>query len=216
MKLNKYIDHTLLKPTATRTEIAKLCHQAMQYDFYSVCVNACYIALAKDLLKGSAVSICSVVGFPLGAMQTVSKAAETKHAISNGADEIDMVMNIGALKSNDYNVVLKDIKDVKQVLNTKILKVIIETCYLNNNEIIKATDIVNESGANFIKTSTGFGTRGASLEDIQLIKTIANPNLKIKASGGIRDYNTALSYVQLGADRIGTSSGVKIVEHINN
>lgn len=215
MKLNKFIDHTLLKPTATSEDIIKLCEEAKTYNFKAVCVNSCFVKLAKETLENSDVKVCTVIGFPLGTNTTQTKVFEAKEAIKNGADEIDMVINIGFLKSKHYDLVLEDIKAVKAVSQNTILKVIIETCYLTETEILKATEIVNQSEANFIKTSTGFGSRGASLEDIKLIKSVAKSELHIKASGGIRDYKTTLEYINLGVNRIGTSSGVKIVTSTN-
>jgi deoxyribose-phosphate aldolase len=212
MTLNKFIDHTLLKATATNADILQLCKEAIEHDFFSVCVNSCYISLAKALLKNTDVKVCSVIGFPLGAMSTKAKVEETKQALQDGADEIDMVINIGLLKSKEFDVVLKDIEAVKQVIPNNTLKVILETCYLEAIEIIKASEIAIQSKADFIKTSTGFGTGGATINDVKLIKSvIANGDTKIKASGGIRDTKTALEYINIGVDRIGTSNGIAIV-----
>ena len=209
--LNNYIDHTLLKATATKNDIIQLCEEAKQYQFFSVCVNSCYVSLAKEQLKNSKVNISSVIGFPLGAMSTEAKVAETKQALNDGADEIDMVLNLSFLKSNDFDAVSNDIEAVKNCMPTKTLKVILETCYLEEIEIIKASELAIQSGADFIKTSTGFGTSGATLHDVKIMKHIANGNAKIKASGGIKDYKTALEYINLGAERLGTSSGIAIV-----
>ena len=209
--LNKYIDHTLLKATATKNDIIQLCEEAKQYEFYSVCVNSCYASLAKEQLKNSRIKVCCVIGFPLGAMSTEAKVAETKQALSDGADEIDMVLNVGLLKSNDFDAVWKDIEAVKNCMPTQTLKVILETCYLEELEIIKASELAIQSGADFIKTSTGFGFRGAIVHDVKLMKCVANGHAKIKASGGIKDYKTALEYVNLGSERLGTSSGIAIV-----
>ncbi|WP_372752460.1 deoxyribose-phosphate aldolase [Mariniflexile sp.] len=209
--LNKYIDHTILKATATKSDIIQLCEEAKQYQFFSVCVNSCYVSLAKNLLQNTDVKVCSVIGFPLGAMSTEAKVAETKQALNDGADEIDMVINIGLLKSNDFDAVWKDIEAVKNCMPTKTLKVILETCYLEELEIIKASELAIQSGADFIKTSTGFGTGGATIHDVKLMKHVANNNAKIKASGGVKDYNTALEYINLGVERLGTSSGIAIV-----
>lgn len=209
--LSSYIDHTLLKATATKSAIIQLCNEAKQHQFHAVCVNSCYVALAKDQLKNSEVSVCCVIGFPLGAMSTQAKVAETKQALKDGADEIDMVLNIGLLKSKDFDAVWKDIEAVKKCMPHQILKVILETCYLEDLEIIKASELAVQSGADFLKTSTGFGTRGATIQDITLIKSIANGKAKIKASGGIKDYQTALAYINLGVERLGTSSGIAIV-----
>lgn len=212
MKLNKYIDHTLLKATATKEDIIQICKEAIAHDFFSVCVNSCYIPLVKDQLKNSDVKVCSVIGFPLGAMSTNAKVAETKQALKDGADEIDMVLNIGFLKSNDFDAVSKDIEAVKKVMPNHTLKVILETCYLEASEILKASALAIEAGADFIKTSTGFGTGGATINHVKLMQSvIANGNTKIKASGGIRDTKTALAYIHLGVDRIGTSNGIAIV-----
>jgi deoxyribose-phosphate aldolase len=212
MTLNNYIDHTLLKPTATVLEIRNLCDEAKKFNFFSVCVNSAYVKLAKAELNKSDVNICSVIGFPLGAMTTKAKAKEAKIALKNGADEIDMVINIGFLKSGEFNAVFKDIKAVKKVIPDAILKVILETCYLNDKEIIKASELAIKAGADFIKTSTGFGTGGATVPHIKLIKSVTNgTNVKIKASGGIKDAKTALNYINLGVERLGTSSGIAIV-----
>lgn len=215
MNLSQYIDHTLLKPTATKTDIIKLCNEAKTHQFFSVCVNSCYVDLAKTQLKDSAIKVCSVIGFPLGAMSTEAKVEETKQALKDGADEIDMVINIGLLKSKDFDTVWQDIEAVKKSLPNTILKVILETCYLDNIEIIKACELAITSGADFIKTSTGFGTKGATIEDIKLIKNVINNcGVKIKASGGIRDTKTATEYIKLGVSRIGTSNGIAIVTNL--
>lgn len=210
--LNHYIDHTLLKATATQVDIIQLCNEAKTHHFFSVCVNSCYVGLAKSQLKDSTVKVCAVVGFPLGAMSTKAKVSETQQALIDGADEIDMVINIGFLKSKDFDSVWKDIEAVKRIMPNNVLKVILETCYLEELEIIKASELAIQSGADFIKTSTGFGTGGASLEDIKLMKQVAKSSgTKIKASGGIKDTKTALEYINFGVDRLGTSSGIAIV-----
>ena len=217
MTLNNYIDHTLLKATATKEDIIQLCNEAIQYAFFSVCVNSCYVALAKSELKNSSVKVCSVIGFPLGAMSTKAKIEETKQALIDGADEIDMVLNIGFLKSKDFDAVWKEIEAVKKVMPHNILKVILETCYLEELEIIKASELAIQSGADFIKTSTGFGTNGATVNDVKLMLNVAKDcNTKIKASGGIRDTKTALKYINLGVERIGTSNGIAIVSGVNS
>lgn len=209
--LNHYIDHTLLKPNATKNDIIKLCKEAIEHKFYSVCVNSGYVSLAQSQLKNTNVKICSVVGFPLGAMSTKAKVEEAKTALNDGAHEIDMVINIGLLKSKDFDGVWKDIESVKNIMPNKILKVILETCYLEELEIIKASELAIQSGADFIKTSTGFGTAGATVHDIKLMKCVAKNEVKIKASGGIKDAKTALEYINLGVERLGTSSGIEIV-----
>lgn len=209
--LNTYIDHTLLKATATKSDIIKLCKEAVEHQFFSVCVNSCYVSLAKAQVKNSNVKVCSVIGFPLGCMSTQAKVAEAKSALKNGADEIDMVINLGFLKSKDFDAVWKDIEAVKKTMPHNTLKVILETCYLEELEIIKASELAIQSGADFIKTSTGFGTGGATIHDVKLMKSVANNTVKIKASGGIKDKKTALEYINLGAERLGTSSGIAIV-----
>lgn len=210
--LNSFIDHTLLKSTATKEDIIQLCTEAKQYNFFSVCVNSCYIKLAQEQLKNTNVKICSVIGFPLGAISTESKVFETQQALNDGADEIDMVINLGFLKSKDFEAVFNDINAVKQIMPNKVLKVILETCYLDEEEIIKASELAINAGADFIKTSTGFGSKGATIEAVKLMKTAANnSNTKIKASGGIRDYKTAKEFVNLGVERLGVSSGIAII-----
>ncbi|AUS04021.1 deoxyribose-phosphate aldolase [Pseudotamlana carrageenivorans] len=206
-----YIDHTLLKATATKEDIITLCKEAEKYDFFSVCVNSSFVSTAKKALNNSKVKVCSVVGFPLGAMSTEAKVAETQSALKDGADEIDMVINIGLLKSKDYQAVEHDIAAIKHIMPHQVLKVILETCYLEDSEILKASEIAIKAGADFIKTSTGFGTRGASTNDIKIMKSACTKDTKIKASGGIRDAETALHYINLGVKRLGTSSGIAIV-----
>ena len=212
MGLNNYIDHTLLKATAKEEDIIKLCEDAITHDFFSVCVNSCYVTLAKEQLKNSNVKVCCVIGFPLGAMSTQAKVSEAKIALHDGADEIDMVINVGLLKSKAYDKVLNDVSEVKQIMPNNTLKVILETCYLDDVEILKASELAIRGGADFIKTSTGFGTRGASFNDIKLMKQVAKDSVKIKASGGIRDTQTALDYIDLGVQRLGTSSGIAIMK----
>ena len=211
MKLEKYIDHTLLKPTATSLDIEKLCKEALEYKFFSVCVNSCYVPLASELLRDSDVNVCSVVGFPLGAMSTRSKLFETERALTDGADEIDMVLNIGWLKSKRINEVLQEISFIKNETGKRILKVILETCYLDEAEKKLACKICVDAGADFVKTSTGFGSGGATFEDVKLMKNAVKGDAKVKASGGIRDRETAMEYIYLGVDRIGTSNGIAIV-----
>jgi len=213
MNLNSYIDHTILKPTATEKDIIDLCEEAKEYKFYSVCVNSCFVPLAKQLVEKSSVKICSVVGFPLGAMSTEAKVFEAQKAVEDGADEIDMVINIGFLKSKNYFRVLKDISDVKNAIGKIPLKVILEISELSKNEIILASEICLDAKADFIKTSTGFSKSGATLTAVKIIRKTVRNKAKIKASGGIRDYETALKFIEAGADRIGTSSGIAIVNH---
>jgi deoxyribose-phosphate aldolase len=207
------IDHSLLKPDATKEEIRNLCEEGKKYGFVSVCVNPVWVSFCSDLLKGSKVRICTVSGFPLGANKPEVKAKEAETAIKEGAFEIDMVANIGALKSGDFKLVEEDIKAVRSAIGKeKILKVIIETAVLTNEEKIKATQIIMACGADFVKTSTGFGYPGATVEDVRFLKKVVGGKIRIKASGGIRDYETVLKLIEAGASRIGTSSGVKIVE----
>lgn len=206
MNLAKYIDYTLLKATATPADIEKLCQEARQYGFFSVCVNSSYVPLAAQLLKGTDVKVCTVVGFPLGAMSTQGKLYETSTALAEGADEIDMVINFGLFLSGRTAKVLDEIALLKQETADKVLKVIIETCYLNDDQKRLAAQICVDAGADFVKTSTGFGTGGATLADVQLIKEVVGDRAKIKASGGIRNRETALQYIDLGVSRIGASA----------
>lgn len=212
MELNKYIDHTLLKPEATNEQITKLCEEARQYDFASVCVNTCYVPLAKELLAGSDVKVCCVVGFPLGAMDTVSKAFEAKTAVENGAQEVDMVINIGALKDKDYDYVTKDIAAVVEASKPAIVKVIIEACLLTDEEKVEACKCSMNAKAEFVKTSTGFSTHGATPEDVALMKKTVGDVCKVKAAGGVRSYNDAMKMIEAGADRLGCSAGIKVME----
>ena len=211
MNLAKYIDHTILKPTAQRKDIEQLCQEARQYDFASVCVNPCWVSYAKELLKGSSVKVCTVIGFPLGANASSVKAFEAKTAIEQGADEVDMVINIGALKAGEYEAVQKDIQAVRKASQGKILKVIIETSYLTDEEKQKVCQICAACGVDFVKTSTGFSQSGATEHDVALMAKAAGANVKVKASGGIRTREDALKMIQAGASRLGTSSGAKIV-----
>ena len=206
MDIAKYIDYTLLKATATPADIEKLCKEALEYGFYSVCVNSGYVPLAAEQLKGSKVNVCTVVGFPLGAMSTQAKLYETSVALSQGAQEIDMVLNVGLFLSGNVAKVLDEIALLKQETGDRVLKVIIETCYLNDDQKRLASQVCVDAGADFVKTSTGFGTGGATLADVQLIREVVGDRAKIKASGGIRDKQTALQYISLGADRIGASA----------
>lgn len=213
MELNKYIDHTNLKAVATEKDIKKLCEEAIDYGFSSVCVNPHYVPLAKELLKDSNVEIDTVIGFPLGANTIETKVYEAIDAIEKGATEIDMVINIGAVKDHDYEYVKNEIEEVRDAIDGKVLKVIIETCYLTTEEIKDLTKICNDTFVNFIKTSTGFGSRGASLEDIDTINQYKSDLLEIKASGGISDYHEAIEYIEKGVTRIGTSHGIEIISH---
>ena len=212
MELNKYIDHTLLKPEATKEQITKLCEEARQYDFASVCVNTCYVPLAKQLLAGSDVKVCCVVGFPLGAMDTVSKAFEAKTAVENGAQEVDMVINIGALKDKDYDYVTKDIAAVVEASKPAIVKVIIKACLLTDEEKVEACKCSMNAKAEFVKTSTGFSTHGATPEDVALMKKTVGDVCKVKAAGGVRSYDDAMKMIEAGADRLGCSAGIKVME----
>ena len=212
MELNKYIDHTLLKTEATKEQITKLCQEARQYDFASVCVNTCYVPLAKQLLAGSDVKVCCVVGFPLGAMDTVSKAFEAKTAVENGAQEVDMVINIGALKDKDYDYVTKDIAAVVEASKPAIVKVIIEACLLTDEEKVEACKCSMNAKAEFVKTSTGFSTHGATPEDVALMKKTVGDVCKVKAAGGVRSYDDAMKMIEAGADRLGCSAGIKVME----
>ena len=213
MNISNYIDHTLLKPTATEREILTLCNEAKKNRFKAVCVNSCFVPLAKQSLAKSDVKVCTVVGFPLGAMSTEAKVFEAKNAIEQGADEIDMVINIGLLKSKNYVAVIKDISDVKSAIGNKILKVILEISELSKNEIIKASEIAMDANADFVKTSTGFSKSGATLTAVKIMRKTVKDQLKIKASGGVNTYEKAIKYIQAGADRIGTSSGVAIINN---
>ena len=213
MELNKYIDHTNLKAFSTHEDIKKLCEEAKNNHFETVCVNPYYVSYAKKQLKNTNVGVCTVIGFPLGQNLTSVKEYEAIAAIEDGADEIDMVINIAALKDKDYEYVKNEIESIRDAIDGHTLKVIIETCYLTKEEIIKMTEICNETYVNFIKTSTGFGTAGAQLEDIELINEHKNEILEIKASGGIKTKKEAEAFINAGVTRIGTSNGVEIVKH---
>lgn len=212
MNLASYIDHTILKPDAKKDEITKICDEAKEYGFASVCVNQFYTKFVKEQLQGSNVKTCVVVGFPLGATSSSVKAFETKKAIEDGAEEIDMVINIGALKDRDYDIVYEDIKAVVDESKEKALvKVIVETCLLTEEEKEKACELSVSAGADFVKTSTGFSSGGATVSDIKLMKKTVGNKALVKASGGVRDYETAMAVIDAGANRIGASSGVKII-----
>lgn len=217
MNYNNYIDHTLLKADATEKDIKKLCKEAKEYEFFSVCVNPIHVKAAKKYLKNSNIRVCTVIGFPLGANLTKTKLFEAKKAIADGADEIDVVMNIGKFKEKKYNYVGKELAKIVDMCNKKVLvKVIIETCYLTKEEIKYACELVYECGVDFVKTSTGYGTDGAKVEDVKLMREICKDKLKIKASGGIKTIKQVEEFILAGAERIGTSSGVSIVnEEIN-
>ncbi len=211
MDISKYIDHTILKAEATPYDIERICNEALKYEFYAVCVNPAYVELAASILQGR-VKVATVLGFPLGASSAHIKAEEAKTAIDDGADELDMVMNIGMMKCGDYEYVRDEIKLVKSVCKEHVLKVIVETCLLSKEEKESALRACLEGGADFIKTSTGFSTGGADVNDIMLFRELAEGRIKIKASGGIRDREAALKMIEAGADRLGTSASVKIVE----
>ena len=210
MELNKYIDHTLLKPEASEEQVLKLCDEALEYDFYSVCVNSCHVPLAVEKLSGSDVKVAAVAGFPLGAMSTASKVFEAREAVEAGASEIDMVINVGALKEGRYEYVLHEIAALVDVC--PCLKVIIETCLLTDDEIVKACELAVATGADFVKTSTGFSTGGATPEAVSLMRQTVGNKAKIKASGGIRTLADAKKFIELGADRLGCSAGVQIMK----
>lgn len=211
-ELAKYIDHTLLKPDATGEEIDKLCNEAKEYGFYSVCVNTTWAERCAKNLSGTDVKVCTVVGFPLGAMNSRSKHFEARHAIEDGANEIDMVMNIGALKSRDMKLVKEDVQWVLRACGQRaILKVIIETALLTEEEIILACQIGKEAGAHFVKTSTGFSTAGATPEHVALMKKTVGEHAEVKAAGGVRTFEDAVKMIKAGATRLGTSGGIKII-----
>lgn len=212
MELNNYIDHTNLKLDSTLKDIEKLCDEAIKYHFASVCVPPYYVPLAASLLKDSTVQVCTVIGFPNGYSTKEVKSYEAINAIENGADEIDMVININALKNKDYDYIKDEIEEIRDSIDGHVLKVIIETSLLDDKEIEKMTKICNETFVNFIKTSTGFGSRGASLHDLEIINKYKNDILEIKASGGIKNEEDAESFIKAGATRLGTSSGVAIMK----
>lgn len=212
--LNKYFDHTILKPEAVEADVLKLCDEAKEYDFYSVCVNPCNVAMAARRLDGSCVKVASVVGFPLGASPTEVKSFETEIACKDGASEIDMVINVGFLKDGKYDEVEKDIAAVVTTAkkHDSIVKVILETCLLSDSEIIKACQLSKNAGATFVKTSTGFSTAGATAAHVKLMKDTVGDSMSVKASGRIRDYETTMEMINAGADRIGASASVNIVK----
>lgn len=212
--INKYIDHTLLKSDATRDDIKKICDEAKKYNFASVCINPCNISFCKKELLNSNVKVCTVIGFPLGQMTVEAKIAEAKDAIAKGANEVDMVLNIAALKQNNLEYVTNEIKLIADVChkNKVLLKVIIETCLLNQEQKINACQCVSNAKADFIKTSTGFSISGATVDDVILLRKYCSPDVKVKASGGIGSYKDAIDMINAGAERIGTSKGVMLIK----
>ena len=211
MKYNKLIDHTLLKQDASPEQIVKLCEEAKEFDFMSVCVNPAYVPLAAQCLKGSDVKVCTVIGFPLGMNLTKTKVEEAQLAIKEGADEIDMVINIGMLKAGHDDYVEEEIRELKAVAGSKVLKVIIETCLLTDEEKVRACIASKNAGADFVKTSTGFSTGGATAHDVALMRKTVGPEMGVKASGGVRTHEDLMAMVEAGANRIGTSNGTKII-----
>ena len=212
MNYNKMIDHTVLKADTPLETVKRICDEAMEYGFASVCINPCHVAYCADYLKDSDVNVCTVIGFPLGANTSAVKAFETKDAIANGADEIDMVMNIGALKDKNYDLVRDDVKAVVEAANGTLVKVILETCLLTEDEIKKACELCVEAKADYVKTSTGFSTRGATIEDVRIMKETVHGKAKVKAAGGVRTPEDMVKIVAAGADRIGTSAGCSLVK----
>lgn len=212
MNYNKMIDHTVLKADTPLETVKRICDEAMEYGFASVCINSCHVAYCADYLKDSNVNVCTVIGFPLGANTSAVKAFETKDAIANGADEIDMVMNIGALKDKNYDLVRDDVKAVVEAANGTLVKVILETCLLTEDEIKKACELCVEAKADYVKTSTGFSTRGATIEDVRIMKEAVHGKAKVKAAGGVRTPEDMVKIVAAGADRIGTSAGCSLVK----
>lgn len=212
MELNKYIDHTILKANASLEAVVKLCQEAKKYDFASVCVNPCFIPVAKKLLAGSNVKVCTVIGFPLGATLPEVKRLETIEAVKEGAQEIDMVINISMAKAHDYEFIEKEINKVKIACQGRLLKVILETCLLSNEEIVECCKASVRAGADYVKTSTGFSTGGATVEHVLLMRQTVGPTVGVKASGGVKTKEDAMQMILAGASRIGTSSGISIVE----
>lgn len=212
MNYNKMIDHTVLKADTPLETVKRICDEAMEYGFASVCINPCHVAYCADYLKDSDVNVCTVIGFPLGANTSAVKAFETKDAIANGADEIDMVMNIGALKDKNYDLVRDDVKAVVEAANGTLVKVILETCLFTEDEIKKACELCVEAKADYVKTSTGFSTRGATIEDVRIMKEAVHGKAKVKAAGGVRTPEDMVKIVAAGADRIGTSAGCSLVK----
>ncbi|SQG93191.1 deoxyribose-phosphate aldolase [Streptococcus dysgalactiae subsp. equisimilis] len=212
MKINKYIDHTLLKADSVQSQFDQLIDEAKTYDFASVCVNPCWVAYAAEALKDSDVKVCTVVGFPLGATTSATKAFETKDAIANGADEIDMVINIGLLKQGDDQAVEDDMRAVVEASGDKLVKVIIEACLLTDEEKVRACQLAVKAGVDFVKTSTGSSTGGATISDVKLMRQTVGPDIGVKAAGGARSLEDAMAFIEAGATRIGTSAGVTIMK----
>lgn len=214
--LASYIDHTLLSPVATEAGVEQLCREALQHRFRAVCVNGCHLEVAREMLQGSGVSLAAVVGFPLGAMATVAKVCEAEACVLSGADELDMVLNLGWLKAGNLKAVATELRMLRETAPEAVLKLILETCYLEDSEKRTACRLALDAGWDFVKTSTGFGQAGATLADVRLLKEAVGEKMQVKASGGIRDLDTALAYIAAGADRLGTSSGLALVEAFNN
>lgn len=212
MELNQYIDHTLLKADSTQSQIDTILAEAKKYHFASVCLNPTWVSYAADALKDSDVKVCTVIGFPLGASTSAVKAFETKNAVENGADEVDMVINIGRAKDGDFAYVEEDIKAVVEASGDKLVKVIIEACLLTDDEKVKACLAAKAAGADFVKTSTGFSTGGATVEDVRLMRQTVGPDMGVKAAGGARSLADAQAFIEAGASRIGTSAGIAIIE----
>ena len=212
MNIASYIDHTILAADAVKSKVEQICLEAKEHHFASVCINSCWVPMAAEILKGTGVNVCTVVGFPLGAMSTKAKAYEAKVAVEEGATEVDMVINIGALKSGMYKEVEDDIRACKEACGDKVLKVIIETCLLTESEKVMACELSEKAGADFVKTSTGFSKAGATVEDVALMRRTVSDKVKVKAAGGIRNYETAKAMIDAGADRLGCSAGIAIVK----
>lgn len=210
--MNKYIDHTLLKADASEEAVRTLCHEAKEHDFKSVCVNPSFVSFASKELAGSNVEVCTVIGFPLGANTKEVKVFEAKKALEDGATELDMVLNISKLKNQKFDEVLSEMKAIRKVAKNEIVKVILETCLLTKEEIVKACELAVEAGLDFVKTSTGFSTDGAKVEDVRLMKETVGDKAEVKASGGIRDRETMLAMIEAGASRIGASAGIQLIQ----
>ncbi len=213
-ELAKYFDHTILKPSATCADVEKICEEAVEYGFFSVCVNPVHVKLVKERLAGSDVKACSVIGFPLGANTTSLKAAETEQAVADGADEIDMVINVGALIEGSFSFVEEDVRAVVKAAGSSLVKVILETCMLDDNQIVSACELCKKAGAHFVKTSTGFGSGGATTHDVALMKKTVGDVLEVKASGGIKNLADTEAMIKAGADRIGASAGIAIMKEL--